>query len=61
MERGFLAGYELVDIKVRLVDGNYHEVDSDERSFHIAGSLAFQDACERPSRFCSSRSCALKW
>src|SRR2546421_237243 len=47
MERGFLAGYELVDIKVRLVDGNYHEVDSDERSFHIAGSLAFQDALRK--------------
>src|SRR5213593_1447682 len=47
MERGFLAGYELVDIKVRLVFGNYHEVDSDERSFHIAGSLAFQDAVKK--------------
>src|SRR5881227_769642 len=47
MERGFLAGYELVDIKVRLVFGNYHEVDSDERSFHIAGSLAFQDALRK--------------
>src|SRR5438876_10253202 len=46
-ERGFLAGYELVDIKVRLVFGSYHEVDSDERSFHIAGSLAFQDAVRR--------------
>lgn len=47
MERGFLAGYELVDIKVRLVFGSYHEVDSDERSFHIAGSLAFQDAVKK--------------
>src|SRR6266403_1887803 len=47
MERGFLAGYELVDIKVRLVYGSYHEVDSDERSFHIAGSLAFQDALKK--------------
>jgi elongation factor G len=47
MERGFLAGYELVDIRVRLVFGNYHEVDSDERSFHIAGSLAFQDALRK--------------
>ena len=47
MERGFLAGYEMVDIKVRLVFGNYHEVDSDERSFHIAGSLAFQDAVKK--------------
>jgi elongation factor G len=47
LERGFLAGYELVDIKVRLVFGSYHEVDSDERSFTIAGSLAFQDAVRK--------------
>lgn len=47
MRRGFLAGYELVDIKARLVFGSYHEVDSDERSFHIAGSLAFQDAIKK--------------
>src|SRR4029079_3352299 len=47
MERGFLAGYELVDIKVRLIFGSYHEVDSDERSFQIAGSLAFQDAVKK--------------
>src|SRR3982751_6491074 len=47
MERGYLAGYELVDIKVKLVFGSYHEVDSDERSFHIAGSLAFQDAVKK--------------
>ena len=47
MRRGFLAGYELVDIKAKLVFGSYHEVDSDERSFHIAGSLAFQDAVKK--------------
>jgi elongation factor G len=47
MRRGFLAGYELVDIKTRLIYGSYHEVDSDERSFHIAGSLAFQDAVKK--------------
>ncbi|MCP9496426.1 MAG: elongation factor G [Pyrinomonadaceae bacterium MAG19_C2-C3] len=47
LERGFLAGYELVDIKVKVVFGSYHEVDSDERSFHIAGSLAFQDAVRK--------------
>lgn len=47
MRRGFLAGYELVDIKARLVYGSYHEVDSDERSFHIAGSIAFQDAVKK--------------
>jgi elongation factor G len=47
MHRGILAGYELVDIKARLLFGSYHEVDSDERSFHIAGSLAFQDAVKK--------------
>lgn len=47
MRRGFLAGYEMVDIKAKLVFGSYHEVDSDERSFHIAGSLAFQDAVQK--------------
>jgi len=47
MRRGFLAGYELVDIKATLLFGSYHEVDSDERSFHIAGSLAFQDAVKK--------------
>ncbi len=47
LERGYLAGYELVDIRVKLVFGSYHEVDSDERSFHIAGSLAFQDAVKK--------------
>ncbi len=47
MRRGFLAGYELVDIRAKLVFGSYHEVDSDERSFHIAGSLAFQEAVKK--------------
>jgi elongation factor G len=47
MRRGILAGYELVDIKASLLFGSYHEVDSDERSFHIAGSLAFQDAVKK--------------
>ena len=47
MQRGFLAGYELVDIKATLKFGSFHEVDSDERSFQIAGSLAFQDAVRK--------------
>jgi len=47
MARGYLAGYEIVDVRVKLVYGSYHEVDSDERSFHIAGSLAFQDALKK--------------
>jgi elongation factor G len=47
LERGYLAGYDLVDIRVRLLDGGFHEVDSDERAFQIAGSLAFQDAVKK--------------
>jgi len=47
MGRGFLAGYEMVDIRVRLLFGSYHEVDSDEISFKLAGSFAFQDAVKK--------------
>lgn len=42
--RGYLAGYPVVDFRVRLVDGQYHDVDSSEMAFKIAGSLAFKDA-----------------
>ncbi len=44
MESGILAGYPVVDVLVRLVDGSYHEVDSSEMAFKIAGSLAIKDA-----------------
>ncbi|MFA7634490.1 MAG: elongation factor G, partial [Bacillota bacterium] len=44
---GVLAGYPVVDVAVALVDGSYHEVDSSELSFKIAGSLAFKEALER--------------
>jgi elongation factor G len=47
METGVLAGYEMVDIAVVLVDGSYHEVDSSEMAFKIAGSMAFKEACSR--------------
>jgi elongation factor G len=47
MEGGILAGYEMVDIKVRLVFGSYHEVDSSEMAFKIAGSIAFKDAAKK--------------
>jgi len=47
MERGILAGYEMVDIKVSLYDGSYHDVDSSEIAFKIAGSMAFQDAAKK--------------
>ena len=47
METGVLAGYEMVDIAVVLVDGTFHEVDSSEMAFKIAGSMAFKEACNR--------------
>ncbi len=47
MENGILAGYEMVDIAVLLIDGSYHEVDSSEMAFKIAGSMAFKEACGR--------------
>ncbi len=47
MDTGVLAGYEMVDIAVVLYDGSYHEVDSSEMAFKIAGSMAFKDACHR--------------
>jgi len=49
MEGGILAGYEMVDIKVRLVYGSYHEVDSSEMAFKIAGSIAFKHAAKSAS------------
>jgi elongation factor G len=47
MGSGILAGYPVVDIKVELVEGSYHEVDSSERAFKIAGSMAFKEAMKR--------------
>ena len=44
-KNGVLAGYEVVDYKITLLDGSYHEVDSSEMAFKIAGSMAFKDAC----------------
>ena len=47
MKAGILAGYPVVDIKVALVDGSYHDVDSSEAAFHIAGSMALKEACRQ--------------
>jgi elongation factor G len=47
LETGVLAGYPVVDVKVRLTDGSYHEVDSSEIAFKIAGSIAFKEACRK--------------
>jgi elongation factor G len=49
MEGGVLAGYEMVDVKATLYDGSYHEVDSSEIAFKIAGSMAFKEAARRAS------------
>jgi elongation factor G len=49
MEFGVLAGYPMVDVKVTLTDGAYHDVDSSELAFKIAGSMAFKDAARRAS------------
>ncbi|HLX20188.1 MAG TPA: elongation factor G, partial [Gaiellaceae bacterium] len=47
MDSGILAGYPVVDVKVQLIDGSFHEVDSSERAFKIAGSMAFKEALKR--------------
>ncbi len=47
LDRGIVAGYPLVDIKATVFDGSYHEVDSSELAFKLAGSLAFQEACKK--------------
>jgi elongation factor G len=49
IELGILAGYPLVDVKVTVYDGSYHEVDSDEMAFKIAGSMAFKEAARKAS------------
>ena len=47
METGVVAGYPLRDVKVTVIDGSYHDVDSNEMAFKIAGSMGFADACKR--------------
>jgi len=47
MENGVVAGYPMVDIKAIVLDGKYHEVDSSELAFKIAGSMAFKECCEK--------------
>ncbi len=47
METGVLAGFQVRDVRVTLTDGSYHEVDSNEMAFKIAGSMGFQDGCRR--------------
>ena len=54
-ERGVVAGYPLVDFQVECYDGSYHDVDSNEMSFKMAGILAFRNVAPKAGRCCSSR------
>ena len=56
MENGVIAGYPVVDCKVTLYDGSYHDVDSSEMAFKIAGSMAFKEGATEGRPGCSSRS-----
>ena len=46
-KNGILGGYEVMDFKARVIDGSYHDVDSSEMAFKIAGSMAFKEACQK--------------
>ena len=52
LDSGILAGYPIIDLKVELIDGSYHDVDSSEMAFKIAGSIALRKAFARRSQFC---------
>ena len=47
MRNGVIAGFPMVDIKAKIYDGSYHDVDSDEISFRVAGSMAFQAGAKK--------------
>ena len=50
-----LAGFPVVDVKVTLFDGSYHDVDSNENAFKMAASMAFKDGMQPGDPYCSSR------
>jgi elongation factor G len=54
-DTGVLAGYPVVDVKVTLTFGSYHDVDSNENAFRMAGSMAFKEACKAPTQSSWSR------
>ena len=56
MQAGMLAGYQVVMSRLLFIDGSYHEVDSSEMAFKIAGSMALKEAAQRPTRCSWSRS-----
>jgi len=48
---GVLAGYQMIDVKAQVVDGTFHEVDSNELAFKMAGIFAFKEAAKKPAYF----------
>jgi elongation factor G len=56
MKNGVLAGFPVVDVKVTLYDGSYHDVDSSEMAFKIAGSMGFKEGALKAGPCCSSPS-----
>ena len=61
LKSGVLAGFPVVDVKVTLVFGSYHEVDSSEQAFYVAGSMAIKDACRRRPPLSSNPTWTWKW
>ena len=56
LPEGFLAGYPMVDVRVTVFDGSYHDVDSSDMAFQIAASMGFKACWKKPGRSCSNRS-----
>ncbi len=50
-----IAGFPVVDVKVTLFDGSYHDVDSNEMAFKIAGSMGFKEGCVKQTQYCLSQ------
>jgi elongation factor G len=61
MEAGIFGGYPIIDLRVKVYDGSYHDVDSSELAFKIAGSMALKEGLRRPAGCCSSRLWTSKW
>lgn len=61
LNNGVLAGYQVVDVKVHLTFGSYHDVDSSEQAFRMAAIFGFKEACRLADPVILSRSCRWRW